>query len=1751
MSNLGLSDGGSHSLARDNDSFAKSTRTKLFTSIDALYDATPKYNKLSVFLILIEMMQLLFFVGRSISFNNLFDLNSVFQFSLPLFFTDAFSHDVRTVFFLVSFTLLLTFAILLYFVGHRLSYNQIVAQPLLIGMKIFFVLFSSILSFPLAAFFLSIITCGNGVSSASLSFNEFTAVYGCSSTTAYLFRFAAIFGLSLVVLIYYLGLCFYDSRFNSKRLFARFNSSCHFWMLLGKALILVIFFLFHSRQWMFRITYLCVAFFLVVLFWYRLPFYNSQANLFLITLLGTWAGFAISFIIISIVDSATTPSSLFSTLMVSTITPSITGIVFALTWFRIGKYQKWFQLIHNVLDTNDFITESNSLSDDFEPESIPLSQFNLSSSTSLDVYKLLIGGYFQGFDASIYNGTLKALFMIARHQHPHDVSLNFFSGIFEISVMKNPVLASATVISLRNLSFEIDFSFDQHLTLFRYSKYLEVLRRNQSTGQSVDSSSFLQLQDQIKKITSLHRECLSGLSTFWTILNHDSVELSELPTVLSEVHNLKNSLKNLFQKVLTVHGCNATVLEHYAAYLAEVECDEEKALMVKEQMVLISNSDRSSSQGSTVMSVSKHEKNSSKRFSRAFSVGIQGTSKEKGAIDVLRFSVSIALLVMLLLALTSFLVTTSRLSAVRTMVDQLYELSHIDNSAQYIGSLVTRLFAGIGGNNLTILLAREAEHLSLHLKRLILSSDGVINSGGVCPFYSDADLPFPVYEFKSMLTQPRFPLVITKELVPPTTESHIMSFWTLSMKYALDAALFAKEKSMYISELNIVESLPVLSVACQELFKFTDSFSDSYFNEFIMFQQLVFGAIVVIVIVMAFVLFARSFAKITEERRAILNLFLYIPKTEISRILADSKFDSIRKKKKKRVVSLLSDVDQTSCDEEYTEKSAVDLQEQSIKSLQDYHHASHQSVTIKVDSDSNDELKVVPFSLRIASYVVTFLIISSIFYSVSFREVMDQNVISVSSEYSLAFDVRHAATGLSNIDRILSSNLQLFLTFGDQYYLLKYFDLINSGRRNAFLARINSLDLTSQELSDVAQQGTFFNEIRYVERIIFELSRNVFPIHDSIQDLLRFPYNSSTESNFFRTTLEHPEIDNWYSDPENDVSRMTPSEILEMCRDLVVNSRRLDSVEELQNAIDTTAQGIAQRRLVFISDYLDQLSDQTAYFIVTILVVVLFSLVQLVLFLNTFKRLRFARTFILFLFFVLFLLLALVVYLAVSNISTERHLNNEFATSLEIYDPVISSEYSFNTLRRYIQILQVSGSKFHTSSLSSRLSDVNSGFELLKNSSLCEGTVFTSVCLIIQQHMSRLENIYDKYLNWGLIATKLGLTARNGEIFDSIDLSNISWDMSDPIFALEAVTLVRPYMLTNTLNDLQLDSESMLNLSMAITSSREFDRMSNTIANMITEMRDDVHTEIYSIFNSRVSAILDNHDLLNILGPIAVFLVLLLSVLFFASSSPKRIESAHIKQRIQVPLVLKFTRHYIISLVVLLFALSSFLFLTFYSTSSLNEYPTFIAGLSRRGALINEISSDILYASVNNFEADLYKREALRKSHELRDLHNDIIYNFTHLAQANRNLLFLTDYHDHSKDFIDAENNHGLHSMINSFVTLVDRFISQDLTSLGFATEHVMNELVSASSAAYEMNLQTISRVHGSFSDKIGGFLGASIVFFVVFVVVISVVYFFIFRKMMSTLNEEEQTTFEFLHMLDDEIVSNVAVIRNYLSGKM
>ncbi|KAL0251120.1 hypothetical protein GEMRC1_000334 [Eukaryota sp. GEM-RC1] len=267
--------------------------------------------------------------------------------------------------------------------------------------------------------------------------------------------------------------------------------------------------------------------------------------------------------------------------------------------------------------------------------------------------------------------------------------------------------------------------------------------------------------------------------TFWSIFDSDNVDLSRLPAILSKVHSIKGMLRSRFQKVFTAHGSERSVMEKYAAFLREVECDEQAAASVEEQIQMLTSSDLSSSKGSATMSLSSKQDNHGRK-SRRFNQSVLNESTRKGAIHVLRRSVAIASLVMLLLAMVSYFVSTNRMSVLTHRFNQLYELSHIDNTAQNIGSILNQMSL-TSELSLSGLMLSESEHLSWHVRRLVLSSQDVIDAN-VCEFPGHPELSRPTAEVKGLLVEPSYSVVITKDLIPPRTDSEVMSLWTMGMR---------------------------------------------------------------------------------------------------------------------------------------------------------------------------------------------------------------------------------------------------------------------------------------------------------------------------------------------------------------------------------------------------------------------------------------------------------------------------------------------------------------------------------------------------------------------------------------------------------------------------------------------------------------------------------------------------------------------------------------------------------------------------------------------------------------------------------------------------------------------------------------------------------------------------------------------------------------------------------------------------------
>ncbi|KAL0238171.1 hypothetical protein GEMRC1_012644 [Eukaryota sp. GEM-RC1] len=193
--------------------------------------------------------------------------------------------------------------------------------------------------------------------------------------------------------------------------------------------------------------------------------------------------------------------------------------------------------------------------------------------------------------------TVKSLYSFGERLFLEDVMFLCLKFLFEINLLGDPIAATVTLSTIKTL--DADFKPDESLMVSRGIQQLEALRRQQSTGHNVDTSSFLHFQRQQRHLADLHRDCLDGLYAFWTVLSKPKVDLSVLPSILEKVQKSKKTIVLNLSKLLHQHGDQQSLLVSYASFVREVECDEERAAVLEEQAQLLCSSDKSSSQGAS------------------------------------------------------------------------------------------------------------------------------------------------------------------------------------------------------------------------------------------------------------------------------------------------------------------------------------------------------------------------------------------------------------------------------------------------------------------------------------------------------------------------------------------------------------------------------------------------------------------------------------------------------------------------------------------------------------------------------------------------------------------------------------------------------------------------------------------------------------------------------------------------------------------------------------------------------------------------------------------------------------------------------------------------------------------------------------------------------------------------------------------------------------------------------------------------
>ncbi|KAL0237771.1 hypothetical protein GEMRC1_012245 [Eukaryota sp. GEM-RC1] len=163
--------------------------------------------------------------------------------------------------------------------------------------------------------------------------------------------------------------------------------------------------------------------------------------------------------------------------------------------------------------------------------------------------------------------TVKSLYSFGERFFAEDVMFLCLKFLFEINLLKDPIGATVTLSTIKTL--DADFKPDESLMISRRIQQLEALRRQQSTGHDVDTSSFLHFQRQQRHLTNLHRDCLDGLYAFWNVLTKPKVDLSLLPSILGKVHKSKQTIVLNFNKLLHQHGDQQSLLTSYTPLLLE------------------------------------------------------------------------------------------------------------------------------------------------------------------------------------------------------------------------------------------------------------------------------------------------------------------------------------------------------------------------------------------------------------------------------------------------------------------------------------------------------------------------------------------------------------------------------------------------------------------------------------------------------------------------------------------------------------------------------------------------------------------------------------------------------------------------------------------------------------------------------------------------------------------------------------------------------------------------------------------------------------------------------------------------------------------------------------------------------------------------------------------------------------------------------------------------------------------------------
>ncbi|KAL0220500.1 hypothetical protein RCL1_000354 [Eukaryota sp. TZLM3-RCL] len=1355
-----------------------------------------------------------------------------------------------------------------------------------------------------------------------------------------------------------------------------------------------------------------------------------------------------------------------------------------------------------------------------------------------------------------FNSILSPLFEYSLKKFASNINVFLLKSLYELFITQDAV---ASVVALKQIStLDLDLSLAQKYAVFTCNNTAEALKREQSIGQSLDSTSFLTLKARLKEVNELHRDCIDHLATFWSgLLSNDSPpDLSFLPLTTERIYETKRAAERAFTKLIHDFPRSNEAVAQYAKFLREVSLDEDIALALEASCSTDTN-DRSSVGDRSELLSSNNSGNKVGKLKHRGKItqllmNNGSSSSSESSINSLRKSSYFSLSILFGVLLFATLLLNNDANSFRNQFNSLFEIQHLGSSSQEIAYSSLLLYSPFTSlpfiSELKQNIYSEANHFLYHFRNVLVGYklSGFTNSSKVC---NGDQFPVGVVDSQEILTDPLFPRNTGVSSYFNLPLIQVSNFFRLSHDFCL-RAIFVLDNSLSSSYLSLNNNLEfiqtnreTISAAASRLISAVEFDFRNVVDWSIVVSLLSVIISLFIIIIIGVFLFGRALTAIDLMKTSTFNSFLDIPQQVIKHLLRDEKFSHTpvgRKLIKEQFENETDEVVITTLKQKINENDNV-LNEELIK---------------KKSSKQEQNIDSINFCGKcyISLFIFFFVILLSFLF---LGYVSGTNVLYV---HNSAEKTRNLIASKTFLDQTIiesSRSLLEFISSGNLKFYHKYLSHVVTEEMVDFQS--NMIELAQSYPFIVSYYSSFSESLEsfsFLNSVCLFLSKNSYEYSDyDMPAVATFHYNISQDPQWESIKAEYS-LDFWFNDSESDLLLST-DELSNLAVKISTSSYYMDIQQQILGALEK-----------ILSEILEDFSTKSNFilqghnFVYPFVFLTLISCVVLLLVFSLFAsftvRFNSVKIFTILLIITTFFCFSFLLFESYSDSvitpnyiielnSSVFFLNSFSQLSKSIYSSlyfsnlfVNSGNYwayrdlvlNINSISNLISEIEDYDFSEEDSHVLSSLPYYNETIEYFKY--LDEFFVnydvpnFKELTLNSASFISEFDYNYSRSISD--IAVVLSSLARN--IPSILIDQSLDWNFS----LEENYTFLKSNFFyfdwdnhySDRSSDLSLTKQDQSKLASSLLVNDIYKHYVQNVEENLQSSRQSIITSFTEILSNSYGNILSLNLRFGLLLYFSLFVVFSAIVfLFTALKSYKSRIQGNIRQHLTFPLTKSLRFKYIVALIILSILIISFFTIALYSIFSLQPYFSALSYTGERLVRFKEVQ-------VVTVEALITPTPQL-----LKKLQHQLNY----LSSFQQQLLFGTENYEGivrlvniNKETTALEFNFQM--LLNDFITLVTSsllyptspVISTNLVenvhSFGTRLNNAVDELL------LRYRNEAINRVNNSHL-----LLGS---LFLVLILLMISEFIIVFRNMIKKLNQVEETVFLLMSMSED--VSNLPV---------